>query len=184
VTTSVSQPIVSPINTDNRPTAATAHPAATPDAPEQTAKPSDPPAEPAPTAAAHDIKLQVGEEGGTHVEVRLTERGGDVMVSVRTPDSHLAGELRADLPALSSRLEQSGYRTETWQPIATGERQHLADPTAGAAAQDAQSQQRQNGGGQQPGQQEQKPKDPKNTGIPSQSKEPGKDFEWLLSSLR
>ena len=141
-TNSVSQPIVPPLNADNRPTAATAHPAATPDAPEQTAKPSDPPAEPAPAAAAHDIKLQVGEEGGPHVEVRLTERGGDVMVSVRTPDSHLAGELRADLPALSNRLEQSGYRTETWQPAATGERQHLADPTAGATSQEAQNQQR------------------------------------------
>ena len=58
----------------------------------------------------HDIKLQLAGEGESRVEVRLTERRGDVFVAVRTPDSRLAGELRQDLPSLASRLEQAGYR--------------------------------------------------------------------------
>ena len=50
--------------------------------------------------------------GDQRVDVRLTERAGEVQVSVRTPDSQLAGALRDDLAALSARLEQSGFRAE------------------------------------------------------------------------
>jgi hypothetical protein len=113
----------------------------------------------------------------------VTERGGDVHVAVRTPDTRLAGELREDLPALASRLEQSGFHAETWRPAAAGG-QHFADPRAGATAQDAQGQSGQNGREQPRDPQEQNPKDPENPDNPSQPKEPGKDFAWLLSSLR
>jgi hypothetical protein len=72
--------------------------------------------EPAPAVSpARDIRLQV-TGGERRVDVRLTERAGQVQVSVRTPDSQLAGALRDDLPSLSARLEQSGFRAETWHP--------------------------------------------------------------------
>jgi hypothetical protein len=152
--------------------------------PPQPARPQTDSASEAPRPpAAHDIQLQVVGQGDSRVEVRVTERAGDVHVSVSTPDSHLAGELRADLPALTTRLEQTGFHTETWRPAA-GDRPHLADPQAGAAAQDDQSQSRQNRREQQGDPQQQKPKDPENPDSPSQTKEPGKDFAWLLSSLR
>src|SRR6185437_10346897 len=61
---------------------------------------------PAPTAAANDIRVEVPTATGT-VDVRVMERGGDVHVAVRTADSHLAGEMRDGLPALSARLEAS-----------------------------------------------------------------------------
>ena len=143
----------------------------------------EPPADPVKTAVARDIKLQVGAEGGDRVEVRVTERGGDVHVAVRTPDSRLAGELREDLPALATRLEQSGFKAETWHPAAAGEHTRPLDPQAGAASQDAQSQPRQDGGEQQNEQQQQRQRETENPDS-SKPKEQGKDFEWLLSSLR
>jgi hypothetical protein len=151
--------------------------------PPQAAKPlPDPPSEPRP-AAAHDIQLQVGTGENSRVEVRVTERAGDVHVAVSTADTRLAGELREDLPALATRLEQSGFRAETWHPADAGGRQHPAGPPAGAAAQDAESGSRQNGREQRDPQQHQ-PREPENPDDPSQPKEPGKDFAWLLSSLR
>jgi hypothetical protein len=146
--------------------------------------PTDPPAPPVPTGAAHDITLQVGGNGEPKVEVRVTERGGDVFVAVRTPDGKLAGDLRQDLPALAARLEQSGFRATSWQPAATGERERLADPQAGAAGQDAQNQSRQNGREQQRDPQQQKQQGPENPDNPAPTKEKGKDFEWLLSSIQ
>jgi hypothetical protein len=146
--------------------------------------PTEPATDPAKPPATHDITLQVGGAGDSRVEVRVTERGGDVHVAVRTPDTRLAGELREDLPALTNRLEQAGFRAETWRPAAAGGGQHLSDPQAGASAQDAQSQSRQDGREQPRDPQEQNRKNPENPDNPSQPKEPGKDFAWLLSSLR
>ncbi len=140
---------------------------------------------PAPShGPAHDITLQVGGEGEQRVEVRLTERGGDVFVAVRTPDGKLAGDLRQNLPNLATRLEQSGFHAATWQPAADSERQRLADPQAGASGQDAQGQPRQNGRDSQRDPQQQKQPEPENPARPSHRKETGKDFAWLLSSIR
>jgi hypothetical protein len=156
-------------------------PAAAAPAPPAASVPEDPATPPA-RPAAHDIQLQVGGPGDSRVEVRVTERAGDVHVSVSTPDARLAGDLRQDLPALASRLEQSGFRAETWRPDA-GERQHLAEPPAGGSAQEGEGQPRQNGREQQRDPQQQQ-NDPDNPDNPSQRKEQGKDFAWLLSSLR
>jgi hypothetical protein len=156
-------------------------PAAAEQLPPAATAPDDPPAKP---AAAHDIQLQVGGQGDSRIEVRVTERAGDVHVSVSTPDTRLAGELREDLPALASRLEQSGFRAETWHPAAGGDRQHPYEPPAGAAAQDAGSQSRQNGRDGQRDPQQQERRNREHPDTPSQRKEQGKDFAWLLSSLR
>jgi hypothetical protein len=117
------------------------------------------------------------------VEVRVTERGGELFVAVRTPDTRLAGDLRQDLPALANRLEQSGFHATTWQP-ASGERERLADPQAGASGQDAQSQPQQNGRQQQRDSQQPKQEEPETPADPSQPNEQGKDFAWLMSSIQ
>jgi hypothetical protein len=114
----------------------------------------------------------------------VTERAGDVFVAVRTPDSRLAGELRQDLPALATRLEQSGFHATTWQPAAAGERERLADPQGGAPSQDSQSQSRQNGREEQRDPQQQKQKGTEDKAGPAQQNQQGKDFAWLLSSIR
>ncbi len=50
------------------------------------------------------------------VEVRVTERGGEVRVSVRTPDAGLSQDLRQALPELIDSLDRRGYHTEIWRP--------------------------------------------------------------------
>jgi hypothetical protein len=133
--------------------------------------------------AARDIRLEIG--GGDHrVEVRLMERGGEVHVAVRTPDAHLASTLREDLSSLSSRLTESGFRTETWHPGASGSSQwhRHAEPSAGGTPQDPDDQQGQNGRDRQPDHRQ-----PQRQNVPEEQlnqKQKGKDFKWFMSTLR
>lgn len=50
------------------------------------------------------------------VQVRLVDRAGEVRVAVHTGDRELTHSLRGQLGELVTRLEQTGYRTQTWQP--------------------------------------------------------------------
>src|SRR5207249_1285037 len=89
--------------------------------PEATAKThietaSEPAKAPAP---AREIRLAVSG-GEQRIEVKLRERGGELQVAVRTVDGHLAERLRENLPALTSRLAESGIRAETWHPPSGG----------------------------------------------------------------
>ncbi|MGD0870542.1 MAG: hypothetical protein ABSB88_13375 [Bryobacteraceae bacterium] len=154
----------------------------TPDSPPPAAatEPAAAPAAPKP-AAAHDIKLELAGQGDRRVEVRVSERAGDMHVEVRTPNSGLAGELREDLPALASKLEQTGFRAETWHPAGTAERQRTAEAAPGAASQNSERQPGQNGGQRQRDPQPQpKPKVQEND---TPSPDAGKDFAWLFSSI-
>ena len=134
-------------------------------------------------AAARYIRLEV-KAGDRRVEMRLVERNGDVQATARTPDAHLAATLREDLPALTSRLTESGFRTETWRPGASGgaEWHRQTEPSAAGSPQDSSGQPRQNGREQQPG--EQPPARPKVPEEQLHRKEKGKDFEWFISTLR
>ncbi len=96
--------------------------ATTPKAPTTAA--SDSPASAAPVVAddnpavgpAHQISLSVPSGNDQKVEIRLTERAGEILVSVRTPDQTLAHSLRDDLGSLTGKLNQSGYSTEAFAP--------------------------------------------------------------------
>jgi hypothetical protein len=141
----------------------------------------EPPTPAAAAPVAHDIKLELNIGGGQRVEVRLTDRAGDIHVAVRTPDARLSDAMRADLPALAAKLEQSGFRTDAWQPGAGGERRAL-ETGAGNASQDSQEH-----GGQN---QQQKQDDPqqqqqqKNLTNAPNRKSDRKDFAWLLQTYR
>jgi hypothetical protein len=128
---------------------------------------------------ARDIRIEIKHEGRS-VEVRLTERAGDVRVAVRTPDTRLAGDLRQDLPALTSRLEQSGYRTAAWHPGESGRERQPGSP---AASTENGSEGRQPDGRdaqqQQKGNERQARNDDAGRGPTKR-----KDFTWLLQSLR
>lgn len=65
--------------------------------------------------AIRDISLNLSTKD-QNVQVRLSERGGELHVTVRTPDSTLTHGLREGLSDLVGRLERGGYRAETWQP--------------------------------------------------------------------
>lgn len=72
-----------------------------------------------PPPAPGSISLSVGDGGPDRVEVRVQERQGAVQVAVRSSDPELSAALRGDLNDLVSRLENRGYKTETWAPSET-----------------------------------------------------------------
>jgi hypothetical protein len=53
------------------------------------------------------------------VEVRVLDRAGQVHVAVRSADSELNRSLGDRLGELTTQLEHSGYRAESWRPHQT-----------------------------------------------------------------
>lgn len=137
-----------------------------------------PPQTPAPAGASPaGIKIAI-DDNGQRVELRVTERAGDIHVAVRTPDTQLASAMHEQLPSLSSKLEQSGFRTEVWRPAAPagGDSKHLENSgQPGSDARQSSGERRQ----QQDGQQGEK-----NTRQTANRKTERKEFSWLLESIR
>lgn len=158
---------------------ATRREAATPVAePHRTPAPAPEPSPPG--SPARDIRLQVAG-GDRRVEVRLTERAGEVQISVRTPDSQLAGALRDDLATLSARLEQSGFRAETWHPA--GARIEHFGPAADSSAAGSSGYRQATGGGDRQQQHEPPPRrGPQPETNQGRDSEP-QEFSRLFSSI-
>jgi hypothetical protein len=57
-----------------------------------------------------------GRERAERVELQVVERAGQVRVAVRSNDAQLTQSLQEQVGELVSRLEQTGFRTESWQP--------------------------------------------------------------------
>ena len=99
------------------------------------------------TESVRNISLRLSSADQGTVQVRLSERAGELHVSVRTPDTGLTRGLRDGLPDLMGRLQVNGYRAETWQPGGNGSnagQDHGRDATG-----HGNSQQRNGGGSQQ-----------------------------------
>jgi hypothetical protein len=95
--------------------------------------------------AMQQVSLRLASPDAPSVNVQLTERDGKVQVAVRTEDPELARSMQADLGDLVGRLEEKGFKAESWVPGA-------AHPAAPAAAQhsnsaDNQGQPEHSGGG-------------------------------------
>jgi hypothetical protein len=73
--------------------------------------PTDTPEAPAPTPA-RQFDLTVPNDAGHQVDIRISQRGDDVQITVRTPDGDLAQSLRHNLPELSATLSRNGLREE------------------------------------------------------------------------
>jgi hypothetical protein len=132
--------------------------------------------------AAHDIKLELNTGGGQRVEVRLTERDGDIRVAVRTPDARLSEAMRADLPALAAKLEQSGFRADAGHPFAaTGEERRTLETADGNASQDSHEHAGRNPQEKQENPQQQQQRNQQNA---PNYKSNRKDFAWLLQTYR
>jgi Flagellar hook-length control protein FliK len=67
-------------------------------------------------SAVQDITVRVNRADMPAVDLRVTERAGEIHVTVRTADAGLETSLRRDLPTLTNSLEHAGYRTETFVP--------------------------------------------------------------------
>jgi len=68
------------------------------------------------TGPARDIALRLNASDNSAVEVRLSERAGEVHVAVRSADPSLTESVRARLPELVDRLNARGFETEIWRP--------------------------------------------------------------------
>jgi hypothetical protein len=147
----------------------TAPPAPQSPAPAAQTAPSEPAIPTHTTTPLRDISLHVSQPGSERVEVRVVQQAGEVRVAVRTGDSELASGLRQGVHELAGKLEDSGYRAETWRPASTSA---AAAPVAAAEShgssmqpqsqsqqqsQQGNSQGRQNGSQQQNGQRNQNP---------------------------
>jgi hypothetical protein len=145
--------------------------------------PALPEAEPARVQPlANNIRIAL-DDNGQRVELRLSERAGDIHVAVRTPDSQLAESLRGDLPSLSSKLEQSGYHSEMWKPThSTSSEMRL--PNMGNSNLSSDTRQQSGGRQQDEGsqQQQQNPKNPQQQTL--NRKTDRKEFSWLFQSIR
>jgi len=78
------------------------------------------PAAPVPTTK-QDMLLRVSapesnSTAGANVDIRVTQRAGEVLVTVHTPDPALQANLRQDLPELVSSLDRAGFETVTFTP--------------------------------------------------------------------
>jgi hypothetical protein len=91
--------------------------------------------------SVREISLRLTNADQSAVQVRLTERAGELHVSVRTPDVGLTRGLRDGLPDLMGKLQVNGYRAETWQPGGNG------NSTGQDRGQDSGHSQQRNGGG-------------------------------------
>jgi hypothetical protein len=131
------------------------------------------------SAPAREIRLQLSG-GEQRVDVRLTEHRGEVQVAVRTPDSRLTEALRSDLPALSARLEQNGFRAETWHP-ASSRPEHAGftpEPSSSGSAP-------QGDGGERHRNPQDHEAPPRRAPLAEDRPDsPPPEFSWLLSSLR
>lgn len=63
-----------------------------------------------------NVHMQVVGDDNNRVDVRLTERGGELHVSVKSGDINLAQNLQDHMPELTSRLEQQRFQAEVWAP--------------------------------------------------------------------
>ena len=69
------------------------------------------------TEPLKELSLQVGNANQERVEVRMVDRGGELHVAVRTGNADLAQGLRQGISDLVSRLQETGFRTDTWRPV-------------------------------------------------------------------
>jgi hypothetical protein len=81
-----------------------------------------------PTAPVRDIAFQL--PGTRGVEVRVTERAGEVKVEVRSGDAALTQDLRANLHELVSNLERKGLSGEVAHPADSPKFQTTETPSS------------------------------------------------------
>ena len=67
---------------------------------------------PTPQGLVHDVQLRLQGEAGENVSVRLSDRSGQIQISVRSSDQATATTLRQDLSTLSASLEKQGWKTD------------------------------------------------------------------------
>jgi hypothetical protein len=94
------------------------------------------------------MSLEFAADGAQDVRVRLSERGGDVHISLHSTDAELSGRLRDGVQDLAGALSNAGYNADAW--------------ASGRDNRQQQQQQQQRDADQQPRQQRRNPNDSDN----------------------
>jgi hypothetical protein len=72
------------------------------------------------TSLKTDLAVRLQAESGENINIRLSERGGELQVSIRSTDQQTASTLRGALPAIQAGLERSGWNLEASQNNPSG----------------------------------------------------------------
>jgi hypothetical protein len=62
--------------------------------------------------------LRLSVDNKPSVDVRITDRAGEVHVAVRSADPEMAAQVRSGLSELTERLDRRGFDAEIWRPPA------------------------------------------------------------------
>ena len=76
------------------------------------------------------MSLEFTPDGAHDVHVRLSERAGDVHISLHSSDQALAGRVREGVGDLVGSLSTAGYDAEAWSPDRGGGNQRQPDEPA------------------------------------------------------
>jgi hypothetical protein len=95
-----------------------------PTAPPQAA----PPDPPKPQQPLRSMALEFTPDGATDIKVRLSERGGDVHISLHGTDPALAGRVREGVSDLVGSLSKAGYDAEAWTPSQGRQQEREQEP--------------------------------------------------------
>lgn len=81
------------------------------------------------TEPARDISFRMGSGSANAVDIKLTERAGQIRVAVHSADPALTRSLQANVTELAGKLEKSGFHAETFLPNgAQASREAQANP--------------------------------------------------------
>jgi hypothetical protein len=114
-------PVAAPAGVVQSATPASAAPASTRPAPETSSAPPATPAEPVAreATAAQPLKsmtLEFAPDGAGDVRLRVSERAGEVHISLHSSDASLGGRLHEGVQDLVGSLSKAGYEAEAWTP--------------------------------------------------------------------
>lgn len=77
------------------------------------------PEQPKAVSPLNRLVLQVGPSANDKVTVRVVQNSGELRMAVHTDNSDLAHGLQQGLSDLVGKLQDSGYKAESWQPVQT-----------------------------------------------------------------
>ncbi len=68
------------------------------------------------TEPARDISFRIASANTNPIDIRLTERAGEIRVAVHAADPVLTRSLQSNVAELAGKLERSGFQAETFLP--------------------------------------------------------------------
>jgi hypothetical protein len=106
--------------------------------------------QPKSTEPLHSISVELSGPGAEKVTVRMVQQPGELRMAVRTDNPELNRGLQQGLSDLVGKLQEHGFRAETWKPVHAAQEASSAPESQGADHQFRQPDpQSQSGGSQQ-----------------------------------